>query len=91
MSKPLISYLQDVYPLESQLRESCRVIELLLDHLPDSIHEDTEEEPEEWNWAWNEMGDETQQQVKRAREQGNKWLEGVTEEDWFKMMKAGKI
>lgn len=40
------------------------ILQDLLNHLPDSIHEDDES----WGYAWNELSDEAQASVKAVRE-----------------------
>lgn len=39
------------------------IIQLLLNHLPDSIHY----HDESWDWCWNELGDDAQEAVKIVR------------------------
>lgn len=39
------------------------IILLLLDHLPDSAHDDDES----WLWCWNELSDDAQEAVKDVR------------------------
>lgn len=56
------------------LLDDCRdVLCLLLDHLPDSIHEDSEG----WRWCWNELGDDAQTSVKVARRKAEALLKRV--------------
>lgn len=61
--------------MASVIEEAAETIRLLRDHLPDSIHEDSED----WEWAWNELFSETQDKVKHARKQANDWLDKYKE------------
>lgn len=57
--------------------EIKKLINLLLDNLPDSIHS----EDESWDWCWNELSGEAQEQVKKVRTEALKLLKGENSED----------
>lgn len=60
-----------------QMDEIKKVINLLLDNLPDSIHEDDES----WNWCWEELSGEAQEQVKAVRAVALNFLKGENNEN----------
>ena len=53
-----------------RIKEASVIIQKLLDALPDSHHES-----ECWEWCWNELNEDAQEYVKRARGLGQEYLE----------------
>lgn len=56
----------------NQFETACGIIKLLLGYLPDST---TQESPDNWKWCWNELDDQSQEEVKMARQKAQKFLE----------------
>lgn len=54
-----------------------KVINALLDNLPDSIHLDDES----WDWCWEELSGDAQEEVKEARRIALNFLKGETDEN----------
>ena len=45
------------------------IVQLLLDHLPDSTHDD-----KSWDWCWNELSDDAQKQIKTTRRAAREFI-----------------
>jgi hypothetical protein len=54
------------------IQRAYTVIEILLNHLPDSAYYDDST----WDFAWEELGSDAQDNVKRARAMAMDFLDG---------------
>ncbi len=57
---------------EKLAKNALEIINILLDHLPDSVHSDDES----WDWCWNELSGNAQEEVKQVREAALNFLKG---------------
>ena len=55
---------------DGSLEEAKRIIQLLLDHLPNA----RASKGEDWDWCWNELSSDSQESVEKAFSEATKFL-----------------